>query len=167
MIQKILLLGDPLLYKKSEPVEESELSYIAATVTDLHDTLMDHRRRKGFGRGIAAPQIGVLKRLIYLYIDRPVLIINPELTFSSRDVIAIWDDCMSVPGLWVQVDRYMRCHLEYKDLNWKQQSLSMEGTLAELIQHEYDHLDGILMTMRARDRFSFSMIKPPVMKSHV
>lgn len=81
MIQKILLLGDPLLYKKSEPVEESELSYIAATVTDLHDTLMDHRRRKGFGRGIAAPQIGVLKRLIYLYIDRPVLIINRNLHF--------------------------------------------------------------------------------------
>jgi peptide deformylase len=76
-IREILLLGNPKLYEISLPLGKYELDTVAGLVEDLHDTLLDFRRRYGAGRAIAAPQIGVMKRLIYMHIDRPVAFINP------------------------------------------------------------------------------------------
>ena len=69
--------------------------------------------------------------------------------------MTVMDDCMSFPGLLVKVERYRECHISYYDMNWKRQNMHLTGDLAELIQHEYDHLDGILATMRAIDEKSF------------
>lgn len=151
MIQPILLLGNPQLYDISEPVLESEVQSLMPSVTDLHDTLMDFRRTYGAGRAIAAPQIGVKKRLIYMCIDQPLIMFNPVLDFPDDEMMEVLDDCMSFPKLYVKVNRYKRVVVTYQDDNWKPQTLSLEGDLAELIQHEYDHLDGILATMRAKD----------------
>ena len=97
MIKEVLLLGNPKLYEISQPVTQAELGGLKEVVNDLHDTLMDFRQRYGAGRAIAAPQIGVMKRLLYMYIDRPVVFINPELRNMSTEMMVVWDDCMCFP----------------------------------------------------------------------
>lgn len=157
MVKDVLLLGSEHLYKKSSPVLECELCSLKQTVQDLHDTLLDFRGRYGAGRAIAAPQIGIFKRLIYMNVDRPVVIINPELKPCGDDTFTVLDDCMCFPGLLVKVSRFKKCTLLYKDMDFKDNVMKLEGSLSELIQHEYDHIDGILATMRAIDGKSFFM----------
>ena len=156
-IHDILKLGDPRLYEQCDPIEESELSSVKDWVKHLHEAMEDIRRVYGFGRGIAAPQLGIMKRLFYLNLDRPYIIINPELKNLSESKFELWDDCMSFPNLLVKVARHQSLTLEYLDENWQKQSWTVEGDLSELIQHEYDHLDGILCTMRALDPKSFKL----------
>ena len=155
-VREILKLGNPLLYRVSEDVEESELQDIRGVVQDLHDTMMDFRQRYGVGRAIAAPQIGDMKRIVYMHNDFPVVILNHFLKNESEEMIELWDDCMCFPDLLVRVQRHMSCTIEYLDLEWKQQSMDLEDDLSELLQHEYDHLNGILATMRALDEKSFA-----------
>ncbi len=159
MIREILLLGNPALYQRSMQVTQADRPQLSQIEQDLHDTLMEYRRVHKAGRAISAPQIGIRKRIIYLHIDKPILIINPSLLFHSPAQIEIMDDCMSFPNLLVRVLRYKCCRLNYTDRNWKDAYIDAEDDLAELLQHEYDHLDGILATMRAKDLQSF-FIKP-------
>jgi peptide deformylase len=88
-------------------------------------------------------------------IDKPVVFINPELNDLSAGLFELWDDCMSFPNLLVKVKRHQSLTINYLDENWEPQEWKMEGALSELLQHEYDHLDGILCTMRAIDEKSF------------
>ena len=155
MVKEILLLGNPELYEKSEEITESEIESVDKWVRDLHDTLMDYRERHGAGRAIAAPQIGIKKRLIYMHTDKPYIFINPSLSFPDGETYELLDDCMSFPGLCVRVRRYKRCVISFLDKNFLPCEMHLEGDLSELLQHEYDHLDGILATMRAVDARSF------------
>lgn len=155
MIKDILLLGDPRLYVTCTEYRKENLKEIEEVISDLHDTMMEYKRVHGAGRAIAAPQIGVQKRLLYMYVDKPVVFINPVLHFPTGEKMIVMDDCMSFPGLLVRVERYKACMISYYDMNWKRQEMYLEGDLAELIQHEFDHLDGILATMRAIDEKSF------------
>ena len=155
MIHPILKLGDEALYKVSEAVVQDEVPALLKTVRDLHDTLLDFREGNGAGRAIAAPQIGVPKRLIYVLIDKPIILFNPSLRFPDDEMMTVLDDCMSFPHLLVRVRRYRRCVVTYYDETWQTHTWALEGALSELIQHEYDHLDGILATMRAVDSKAF------------
>ena len=155
MIKDILTLGNPQLYVTCTEYRKENIKEIESVVTDLHDTMMEYKRVHGAGRAIAAPQIGVQKRLLYMYIDRPVILINPVLRFPTEEQMTVMDDCMSFPGLLVRVKRYRECTVDYYDLDWRKQQMHLAGDLSELIQHEYDHLDGILSTMRAIDSKSF------------
>ena len=159
MEREILLLGDPRLYEIAEEVEKEELESLKPVFTDMFDCINGIRRDYGFGRAIAAPQIGVGKRLICILTDRPYVIINPALEFLGDDTMELMDDCMSFPNLLVRVRRYRHCILHYRDENWLEQTMRIDDDMAELIQHEYDHLDGILATMRAIDNKSFVMKK--------
>jgi len=156
-IKQILLLGNLDLYKISDEISHSELSEIKLVVQDLHDTMMDFRKTYNAGRAIAAPQIGVFKRLIYMHIDKPVVFINPILDKFSNETFEVWDDCMSFPELLVKVNRYKRCKIKFKDINWVDQEMDLTDDLSELLQHEYDHLDGILAVQRAIDGKSFAL----------
>jgi len=156
-VREILLLGNPKLYEVSAPLAQHELATIAGLVEDLNDTLLDFRRRHGVGRAIAAPQIGVMKRLIYMHIDRPVAFINPVLDAESKEMIEVWDDCMCFPDLLVKVRRHKNCRIRFKDQGWIDQEVRLEDDLSELLQHECDHLDGILAVSRALDRKSFAL----------
>jgi peptide deformylase len=156
-VREVLLLGNPQLYEKSAMVEEEEIEDIKPLIADLHDTLMDFRKRYNSGRAIASPQIGVMKRVIYLHIDEPVVIINPEIEWKSGEMIEVWDDCMCFPDLLVRVLCHQRIRLNFRDLDWKRRSLDLKGDLSELLQHEYDHLDGILAVSRAVDGKSFGL----------
>ena len=151
MIREILKLGDPQLYEVSEPVTAEDLPLVGSWVEDLHDTLMEYRRVYGAGRAVAAPQIGIRKRLLYMYLDKPYVFINPVMMFPDEEMYELLDDCMSFPGLMVKVRRYRRAVIHYEDLQGERQEMALEGDLSELLQHEYDHLDGILATMRAVD----------------
>ena len=157
MERKILLLGDPALYEVSEEVKEDELELLKPVFTDMFDCIRGIRRDYGFGRAIAAPQIGVKKRIICILTDRPYVIINPSLEFVGDEMMELWDDCMSFPNLLVRVRRHKHCILRYRDENWAEQEMRMDDDMSELIQHEYDHLDGILATMRAIDNKSFAI----------
>ncbi len=157
MIKDILLLGNPKLYEISQPVKESELAALKEVVNNLHDTLIDFKKTYGAGRAIAAPQIGVMRRLLYMFIDKPAVFINPELRDLSPEMMTVWDDCMCFPELLVKVERHKSCTRVYRDMDWKRQEIFLEGDLSELLQHEYDHLDGILAVSRAIDEHSFAL----------
>lgn len=150
-IKDILLIGDPRLYEISEPVQQEELSDIAPIVAQLGEVIKEFRATYGAGRAIAAPQLGIMKRLIVMNIDEPVAIINPVIYDYSDEQFEMWDDCMSFPNLLVKVRRHQKCTMKFRDLHWEEQVWELEGDLSELMQHEYDHLNGILATMRAVD----------------
>lgn len=156
-VRDILFLGNPKLYETCSPVEPTELESIKPVITDLHDTMMDFRKRYGRGRAIAAPQIGVMKRLIYMHIDKSVIFINPIFKDNSEEMIVVWDDCMSFPNLLVKVRRHKSCTIVYKDMDFNGQEMQLADDLSELLQHEYDHLDGILAVSRAIDPHSFAL----------
>lgn len=155
MIQEILKLGNPKLYESCERVTPEDTLQLKTWVTDLHDTLLEYRRVYGAGRAIAAPQISIPKRLIYMLTDQEYVFINPVLTFPDDELMEVLDDCMSFPGLCVTVLRHKRALITYTDISGRENTLHLEGDLSELLQHEYDHLDGILATMRAKDNKSF------------
>ena len=157
-IRQILLLGNPQLYQKSRPVLEEEMETLPSVVADLHDTLMNFRSRYGAGRAIAAPQIGVMKNILYMCINEvSTVFINPQLEDKSNEMMEVWDDCMSFPDLLVKVMRHKSCRIRYQTLEGKEESMFLLGDLSELLQHEYDHLNGILAVARAIDGKSFAL----------
>lgn len=154
-LEMILPLGDPRLYTKSDPVKKEELNELQPQVQNLHDIILEFRKKYNAGRAIAAPQIGLMKRIICMNIDKPVVMYNPVLTNLSDELIELWDDCMCFPNLLVKLKRHRSITLTFLDENWKEQTWNLKDDLSELIQHEYDHLEGILATQRAIDDKSF------------
>ena len=151
---KVLLIGAPGLRVVSEPVTQVSDPALLADVERLHATLGAFRAQRGFGRAIAAPQIGVAKRVIAVNLGQgPFTVINPEITWQSPEVFTMWDDCMSFPFLLVRVRRHLSISLRYADekglcREWER----LDQATAELMQHEMDHLDGVLAVDRAIDR---------------
>src|SRR6185369_14059305 len=136
-LNDLLLLGNPVLYKVSEPIQKSELPLVKEWVADLHNVMQEIRAKYNFGRAIAAPQLGIMKRLIYMNIDKPIVFINPELTHLSEEMFDVWDDCMCFPNLLVKVQRHKSLTIKYWDENWKACEWTVENDLSELLQHEY------------------------------
>lgn len=159
MVREIIKLGDPRLYEVSEKVTPADAEYLEGWTADLRDTLLAYRATYGAGRAIAVPQIGIGKRLIYMLTDREYVFINPQLSFPDAEMMEVLDDCMSFPGLCVKVMRHKRAVLTFTDTAGIERELTLEGDYAELLQHEYDHLDGILATMRAKDNKSFILMQ--------
>ncbi len=156
-VREVLLLGNPKLYEISSKVKRDEFEELKPVIDDLGDTLMAFREEYGWGRAIAAPQIGVMKRIVYMHVNQPVVLINPVIKLRSRRKVLVWDDCMSCPELLVKVKRYRRCKVEYRDMNWSKRSMYLEGKLAALLQHEADHLKGVLITQRAISEKSIAL----------
>jgi peptide deformylase len=156
-VKEIMLLGNPQLHGISAEVKKEEFGTMESVVQDLHDTLMEFKQKYGAGRAVAAPQIGVMNRLIYLHITEPVVYINPHLEFIGDETMVLWDDCMSFPDLFVKVRRHKKCSITYRDLTWKKHHVTYKDDMAELLQHEYDHLNGILAVSRAIDGKSFCL----------
>ena len=154
-VKKILQLGDPRLNEISEELEIHETVLKNETFLDLKDTMLEFRRIYNCGRAIAAPQIGVQKRMIYMNIEgKETCFINPEITHKSEEMFELWDDCMSFPDLLVKVKRHNNIKVKYFDENFIENFTEFDSGLSELFQHEYDHLDGILATMKAIDENS-------------
>ena len=148
LLENMLMLGDPRLNNVCEEIAESELPMVVEWARGLDSIILQVQRKYGFGRAVAAPQMGIFKRLVCMHIDKPVAMINPVLSDLSDEMFEMWDDCMSFPNLLVRLERHKSCTLTFRDLNWEEQVWYLENDLSELLQHEVDHLDGILATQR-------------------
>jgi peptide deformylase len=154
-VRTVLQLGDPGLREVAERVENPAAPEIRALVEDLADTLAYWRKTTGYGRGIAAPQIGASLRLIFLRLpgEQPWPIVNPAITERSAEKIVVWDACLSFLSIFLQVERHREITVRYQDLSgeWREIRAGEERNLSELLQHEVDHLDGILAVDRITD----------------
>ena len=157
--REILQLGNPMLFQKSLRVDDVAAGAIQSVIRDLSDTLAGFREATGFGRGIAAPQIGALNRVIFIKMQPTGFcspLVNPEIAWMSDAKMELWDDCFSFPDLMVRVSRARRVRVNYEDERGIKHIVEAEGDLSELLQHEIDHLDGILAIQRAISPEAFS-----------
>jgi len=149
--KEIFLLGNPLLRQRCRIVRDPRSEETRQIIADLRDTLAEFRSHRGFGRGIAAPQIGSSQKIIYVNSDYTGALINPVITRKSRMRFRLWDDCFSFPDLLVHVQRNYSVVVSFTDEQGKRRQLHAKGAFAELLQHEIDHLNGVLAIDRAVD----------------
>ncbi len=156
-IRRVLKMGDPLLYRKAEPVKGFNTPELDALIADMFDTMAALN-----GAGLAAPQIGVSQRVIIFSVEsnprypdvEPVpttVLINPILTPIGDEMEEGWEGCLSVPGLRGLVTRYKSLRYTGFDQHGTPIDRTVSGFHARVVQHESDHLDGILYPMRLRD----------------
>lgn len=155
-VRKILQLGDPRLRELAAVHNfASNADNLQGLIEDLRDTLAHSRKKTGYGRGIAAPQLGVSKRVIFLQLlgAEPWPLINPQITQRSEEKVVVWDACLSFLAIFMQVERHKEISVRYQDVSgqWHEVKAGEERDLSELLQHEIDHLDGILCIDRVSD----------------
>jgi peptide deformylase len=154
-VRTVLQLGDPGLREVAARAADPAAPEIGALAQDLADTLAHWRASTGYGRGIAAPQIGAAKRVIFLRLPgaEPWPLVNPEITWRSEEKIVVWDACLSFLSIFMQVRRHREITVRYQDLRgeWQEVHASEQRDLSELLQHEIDHLDGVLAIDRITD----------------
>jgi len=154
-VRTVLQLGNPGLRDVAKKVAEPTAPEIRMLVEDLADTLTFWRKSTGYGRGIAAPQIGANVRVIFLKLpgEEPWPLVNPEIIWRSAEKIVVWDACLSFLSIFMQVERHREITVRYQDLRGESHEAhaSEERNLSELLQHEIDHLDGILAVDRITD----------------
>jgi peptide deformylase len=150
-VREIVLLGNPLLRTAASPVGDPASPEIARLIDDLRDTLADCRARTTYGRAIAAPQVGELLRVVFLNVDRPWPLINPSIVARSAETMLLWDACLSYLSIFFQVERNRWIVVRYQDAQGDWHEAKVEGDLSELLQHEIDHLDGVLAIDRVTD----------------
>jgi peptide deformylase len=164
MIREVLKMGDRRLLEKSHPVEAFGTAELRELVADMRDT-MAHLN----GAGLAAPQIGVPLRLMIFGVTRnprypdaeevpDTVLVNPVITPIGEELEEAWEGCLSVPGMRGVVPRFKRLHYRGFDESGNPIDRSVEGFHARVVQHECDHLDGILYPMRIRDMSLFGYV---------
>ena len=164
MIREVLRMGDPRLWQKSLPVTRFDAPELNELLQDMRDT-MAHLN----GAGLAAPQIGVQLRVVIFGVKSnprypgieevpDTVLINPVLTPLSDELEEGWEGCLSVPGMRGVVPRWTRLHYKGFDQSGHAFERTVDGFHARVVQHEVDHLDGVLYPMRIRDftRFGFN-----------
>jgi len=164
LIRDVLRMGDPLLWQRSLPVEKFDTPELAGLLQDMRDT-MAHLN----GAGLAAPQIGVLLRVVIFGVHAnprypdveevpDTVLINPVITPLANDLEEGWEGCLSVPGMRGWVPRYTKLKYSGYDEKGKRFVREVSGFHARVVQHECDHLDGVLYPMRIRDftKFGFN-----------
>ena len=160
-VKRVLRMGDPRLLEIAQPVKAFASEQLRALIRDMFDTMHDYQ-----GAGLAAPQIGVPLRVVIFGVnDNPrypeaervptTVLINPEITVTSLRKESGWEGCLSVPGMRGKVDRY--AHIRYRGYDPEGNEINRDarGFHARVVQHECDHLDGILYPARIRDMRDF------------
>lgn len=148
---EVLQLGDPRLRMVCERVSDPCSLQTAAVLTDMYDTLLHTRAATTYGRAIAAPQIGVTQRIVLVNADGAWPLINPEISERSDETMIVWDACLSFLSIFFQVVRHRWIRVRYQNTHGDWCEVKAEGDLSELLQHEIDHLDGILALDRLAD----------------
>ena len=142
--RKILIEPDPILRKKCSPLEKVD-DQTRKLMKDMLETMY-----KAPGIGLAAIQIGILKRIVVIDISKdeekksPLFLVNPEIIFRSKNTSVYEEGCLSVPNYFAEINRPKKCEVDYMDYDGKKKTLIADGLLATCIQHEIDHLEGIL-----------------------
>ncbi|VVC02623.1 Peptide deformylase [Candidatus Bilamarchaeum dharawalense] len=149
VVREIKLVGDPILRDKCSEVTDFESA--KQVVVDLKDTLQEFRKKNGFGSGIAAPQIGVSTRAIYVSTQEfEGEMLNPKIIKHSKQTALFWDECFSFEAaFFAKVKRWVSIELEYQDLSGNRKTMKVtDEHLGTLLQHEIDHLNQILFIDR-------------------
>jgi peptide deformylase len=155
-VREVLQLGNPVLREVAEPVSDPAAAAVREIVDDLRDTLAACRARTGYGRAIAAPQIGILRRIVFMNVpgmDAPWSLVNPRIVERSPETAVVWDACLSFLDIFMRVERHREIVVRWQDLDGTTHSgrFGAAHDLAELLQHEIDHLDGVLAIDRVSD----------------
>ena len=158
----ITLFGDKILRKKVSKVKEINFETIKL-ITDMFETM-----HNAYGIGLAAPQVGADKAIFLVDISKmegeedkkPMAIINPKIIRRSKETIVMEEGCLSIPEIRGDVVRPKSITLEYQDTDFKKHKIKVDGLLARVIQHEYDHLQGILFTDLIADDLKKKFKKP-------
>ena len=156
-IKRVLKMGDPILYRVAEPVTEFNTTELDTLIADMFDTMAAQN-----GAGLAAPQIGVSRRVVIFGIEanprypdmEPVpttVLINPKIEFLTSDTDDAWEGCLSVPGLRGVVTRCTQLRYKGFDQHGVPIEREVQAFHARVVQHECDHLDGVLYPMRLAD----------------
>lgn len=161
-VRKVLRMGHPLLLESSHEITKFSTNQLHDLIRDLYDTM-----RAEDGAGIAAPQIGVLRRVVIFGVSEnnprypgrgevpETVLINPEITPLGDETEDGWEGCLSVPGMRGLVSRYTKIRYRGYDENGGKIDREVDGFHARVVQHECDHLDGILYPMRVKDMREF------------
>ena len=142
--KKIVIEPDPILRKKSKPIEKVD-DELRRLLDDMLETMY-----AAPGIGLAAVQVGILKRLIVIDISKdkdkkePLFLINPKITSKSKQTSTYEEGCLSLPGHFAEIERPAECEINFIDYNGKKKEIKADGLLSTCIQHEVDHLDGVL-----------------------
>jgi peptide deformylase len=168
-IRQVLKMGDPRLLRISEPVRDFKSKVLKDLIEDMQDTMYSLN-----GAGLAAPQIGINLRVVIFGVNKTprypdaeevpyTVLINPKLTFIEEEMEEGWEGCLSVPGMRGLVPRFKKLRYQGYDLNQNPIDRTVSDFHARVVQHECDHLDGILYPMRIEDlrNFGFSEILFP------
>ena len=158
-------MGHPVLRERAKPVEAFGTAELRALLQDMQDTIA-HKN----GAGLAAPQIGVSQRIVIFGVDHNprypdaeavpfTVLVNPKITMLTRDVEEDWEGCLSVPGMRGIVPRYTKLRYSGFDIEGNPIERVAEGFHARVVQHECDHLDGILYPQRMTDLSRFGFIE--------
>jgi len=165
MIREVLRMGDPRLLERSQPVEAFGTAQLRELIADMRDTMARLN-----GAGLAAPQIGVPLRVVIFGVTQnprypdaeevpDTVLINPVVTPIGEEMEEAWEGCLSVPGMRGVVPRFMRVRYQGFDESGRAIDRSVEGFHARVVQHECDHLDGILYPMRIHDMSRFGFVE--------
>jgi peptide deformylase len=168
-VRPILRMGEPLLLQRAAEVPDPRAPWVSELLADMDETM-----RAANGAGLAAPQVGVSARIVIFgveasprYPDAPpvprTVLINPVLTPLGPEMEDGWEGCLSVPGMRGVVPRYQRLRYQGVDESGREIDRTVEGFHARVVQHEVDHLDGVLYPMRIRDlsRFGYQDVLFP------
>lgn len=151
-VQPIIELGNPLLRQPSQPCADPTSEEVRTLLSQMRATLEDYRQRTGFGRALAAPQIGVAKRVILIETPEAQLeLINPRFERWGREEEARYESCFSFPGIWGLVQRPVSVVVVAWSPTGEELRLEASDTLARILQHEIDHLDGLVWLDRNPD----------------
>lgn len=164
-IRQVLRMGHPTLLKVAQPVTEFNTAALDGLIEDMFDTMADYE-----GVGLAAPQIGESLRVVIFGFERserypeaePVprtILINPEIEYPVAEQADGWEGCLSVPGLRGLVPRYTQIRYRGFDPQGKAIERTVEGFHARVVQHEVDHLNGVLYPQRIEDMTQFGFIE--------
>jgi len=156
-IRQVLKMGDPLLLNIAEPVHDFKSQALKVLIEDMQDTM--HALN---GAGLAAPQIGVSLRVVIFGVEKTprypdaeevpyTILINPKLTFLDDEMEEGWEGCLSVPGLRGYVERPRKVRVNFLNEKGEEKEILAEGFLATVLQHELDHLEGVLYVDRIKD----------------
>ena len=143
-IKKIIIEPDPILRKKSNKLENVD-NNLRKLMDDMLETMY-----AAPGIGLAAVQVGILKRLLVIDVSKdqekknPLFLVNPEIIFRSKETSIYEEGCLSLPEHFAEIERPAECHVDYLDYNGKKKTLKAKGLLSTCLQHEIDHLNGIL-----------------------
>jgi len=151
VVRDTVLLGDPRLRERADAVEDP--STLGPILRDLRDTLTRHQETYGMGRGIAAPQIGYGVRVVHVQVPgRSLYLVNPEISWRSPETFEVWDSCFSLEvAFFVKIPRSRSIRVRYMDERGEEHVEVFRDRMSELLQHEIDHLDGVVCSDHLRD----------------